>query len=341
MTTVIATIVTIEFLDPRPRKSAHHILAFPERCASLMSNAVWLADSREAWVAAEIVGSSATSVTVRVLATKEQQTVALKDPAPGVAGAAAAGAGLVEGSAGRLERRNVFPAGSEGNAGVEDLISLPHLHEARLNHIAVEAVRSVPLNDCTDRNRHLLLGAPTDRYDRPRIGSPTARALSPPRDAPDAPPNNRSRPYSRRSRRARRRGGSTRTRARSCSRSTRSARCRTSTTTRSSRAMRGRSSVHGGPDVVIRRDGRHLAVREFQTVLHTSSRRATRGASRTLRRPRRRRPAPTRRTSRRPTRSRKGPTSSGSRSRPVVSRFSQYPVLLTPDLRLVLVCSPV
>jgi len=128
------------------QKSAHHILACtPERCASLMSNAVWLADSCEAWVEAEIVGSTATSVTVRVLATKEQQTVALKDPAPGTAGAAAAGARLVEGSAGRLERRNVFPAGSEGNAGVEDLISLPHLHEARLlNHIAVEAVRSVP-----------------------------------------------------------------------------------------------------------------------------------------------------------------------------------------------------
>ena len=133
---MVKGVLIIDRVNNLTQEICSSTLAFPERCANLMSNAVWLADSREAWVAAEIVGSSTTSVTVRVLASKEQQTVALKDPAPGAAGEAAAGAGLVEGSAGRLERRNVFPAGSEGNAGVEDLISLPHLHEARLNHIA-------------------------------------------------------------------------------------------------------------------------------------------------------------------------------------------------------------
>ena len=81
-----------------------------------MSNAVWLADAEEAWVAAEIVGSASDSVTVKVLATNATATVAL-----------AAGASVDD--APTVERRNVFPAGSEGNAGVEDLITLPHLHE--------------------------------------------------------------------------------------------------------------------------------------------------------------------------------------------------------------------
>ena len=37
-----------------------------------MSNAVWLADAEEAWVAGEIVGSASDSVTVKVLATMSE-----------------------------------------------------------------------------------------------------------------------------------------------------------------------------------------------------------------------------------------------------------------------------